>query len=46
MFDYSRTTSAKRRAMTRKAARRDKSARIFLALAFPPALDGFQSEAR
>ena len=45
-FDYSRTLSAKRRAMSRKSARRDKSARIFLAIAFPPALDGFQPEVR
>lgn len=33
--DRSRLASAKGRAMSRRAARRDKSARLFLAFAFP-----------
>lgn len=44
--DFSRTLTAKRRAQTARAERRAKSARIFLCIAFPPALDAFQSEAR
>jgi hypothetical protein len=35
MRDRSRFPAAKGRAMTRRAARREKSARLFLALAFP-----------
>lgn len=35
-IDHSRTMRAKSRAMSRKAARRDKSARLFLAIAFLP----------
>lgn len=37
--DRSRAPGAKGRAMNRRAARRDKSARLFLAFAFPA--DGF-----
>lgn len=33
--DRSRQPAAKGRAMTRRAARREKSARLFLAIAFP-----------
>lgn len=36
--DRSRQPLAKDRVLTRKAARRAKSARLFLCLAFPPAL--------
>lgn len=43
--DYSRRASAKGRAMGRKAARRAKSARLFLAFAFPAALDNFGAPA-
>lgn len=38
MRDRSRQPVAKGRALSRKAARRAKSARLFLCLAFPPAL--------
>lgn len=34
-IDFSRTANAKGRAMTRRQLRREKSARLFLALAFP-----------
>lgn len=37
-LDRSRTTEAKAAALSRKAARRGKSARVFLALAFPAEL--------
>lgn len=43
--DYTRRASAKGRAMSRKADRRAKSARLFLAFAFPAALDSFGSRA-
>lgn len=39
--DYTRRDSAKCRAMTRKGQRRAKSARLFLALAFPAELESF-----
>lgn len=39
MRDRSRLPAAKGRALSRRAARRDKSARLFLAFAFPA--DGF-----
>ena len=38
--DRSRRPFAKVRAMTRRAARRDKSARLFLAFAFPAEFGG------
>lgn len=41
-LDYTRQPAAKARRMTRRAARRDKSARLFLAIAFPATLDAFQ----
>lgn len=36
--DYSRCPARKARVLSRKAARAGKSARLFLAIAFPPAL--------
>lgn len=39
--DATRRPHSKARAMTRKAERRDKSARLFLALAFPADLSAF-----
>jgi hypothetical protein len=42
-IDHSRLPGAKARRMTRKAQRRDKSARLFLAIAFPASLDGFHA---
>ena len=43
--DYSRSNGAKARSISRKADRRGKSARLFLALAFPAALDSFGARA-
>lgn len=40
MRDRSRLPAAKGRALTRRAARRDKSARLFLAFAFPGEFGG------
>jgi hypothetical protein len=41
-IDRTRTTDAKARTMSRRQYRRDKSARLFLAIAFPP-VSGFAS---
>jgi len=44
--DPSRSPIAKSRALTRRAARREKSARLFLAFVFPADLGGFSPLAR
>lgn len=44
--DRSRSPDAKFAVMSRRDARRAKSARLFLAFAFPAALDSFGSAAR
>ena len=40
--DFTRQPIAKARTASRAAARRDKSARLFLAFAFPATLEAFQ----
>lgn len=45
-YDWSRTAPAKARTVTRSKARREKSARLFLAIAFPADLAAFASRAR
>lgn len=39
--DHTRTASHKARTLSRRAARVNKSARLFLAIAFPATLDSF-----
>jgi len=46
MRDKTRAPHAKRCALTRRAERREKSARLFLAFAFPADLSGFAPLAR